>query len=102
MPIVRLDRESMYKPSDRGFVETIGSKRQGIITEVTAMYHQWQANKQTGAQVDPLTAVFITIQPVNADGLNNGDPVDQELVAEWGAKDGSLIKIRPAAMSGPE
>jgi hypothetical protein len=94
MPKASYDMESMYQPGF-GFVETIGSRRLGEVTGCVSRYVQWQANKKTGAQVNPLTSVVLSIAQIDASSVQIAQPVEQELVVEWGPKDGSLIRVRP-------
>lgn len=102
MPKVGFAKEDMYVPSQRGFVETIGSKRLGEITAACSRFTQWQASKKTGKQTEPLTSVFLSIKPIDAAGTQTGEPVEQELVVEWGPKDGSMIRIRPGLADSRE
>lgn len=94
MPKASFDSSEMYSPS-RGFVETVGTRKLGEVVAACSRYIQWQANKKTGVQTAPLTSVFLTIQEIDASGNPIAEPVEQELVAEWGPKDESLIRVRP-------
>jgi len=87
--------EEMYAPSGRGFVEKVGTDRLGEVTGAVVRYHQWQANKKTGVQQAPLTALFLSIKEIDAQGNQTSEPVDTELVVEWGPKDDSIIRVRP-------
>jgi hypothetical protein len=95
MPKASYDRDSMYAPSARGFVEMVGSKKLGEVTGCVSRFTQWQPNKKTGAQLEPLTSVMLSIAAISADGTRTAEPIEQELVVEWGPKDGSMIRVRP-------
>ena len=95
MPKASYSREEMFTPSNRGFVETIGSKKLGEVVACVSRFVQWQANKKTGAQVAPLTSVILSIAQIDAAGTRIAEPVEQELVVEWGPKDASMIRVRP-------
>ena len=95
MPKAGFAIQDMFQPSARGFVETVGSKKLGEVTGCVSRYVQWQPNKKTGAQLEPLTSVILSIAAIDAAGTRIAEPVEQELVAEWGPKDGTAIRVRP-------
>lgn len=102
MPKASYAKDDMYAPSGRGFVETVGTRKLGEITAACSRYLQWQANKATGKQQAPLTSVIFTIREIDASGNQIAEPIEQELVAEWGPKDGSLIRVRPGIAESRE
>jgi pyruvate/2-oxoglutarate dehydrogenase complex dihydrolipoamide acyltransferase (E2) component len=88
----------MYAPLGRGFVETVGSKKLGEVVACVARYLQWNANKQTGTQMAPVTSVILSIAEIDAAGNRTAEPVDQELLCEFTPMDGGLIRVRPGLM----
>ena len=95
MPKASFDPADMYSPSGRGFVETVGTKKPGEITGAIFRYTQFSANKKTGEQLAPLTVFVISIAGIDAAGNRIAEPVDTEMVVEFGPQDASMIKIRP-------
>ena len=95
MPKASSDPKDMYSPSGRGFIETLGTEKSGEITNACYVYTQFNENKTTHVQLAPLTVFRVSIAEIDKDGNRVAEPIDNELVMEFGPQDGSMIKLRP-------
>lgn len=90
------DPKEAYVPK-AGFIEGWAE-----IIAAKSMVAQWQPNKTTGDQLPPCTEIVLTLKRLEQDGSPSGlDDEEKELVIEWGAKDGSMLRVQPAIASGP-
>ena len=87
--------EDLYKPSQFEFIDKVGDKKRGEIVAAKSQYVQWQPKKGSSEQKAPLTSVVLSLQELGADGSHIGEPIDKELVVQWGPQDGSMIVVRP-------
>ena len=87
--------EDLYKPSQFEFIDKVGDKKKGEIVAAKSQYVQWQPKKGSSEQKAPLTSVVLSLQELGADGSHVGEPIDKELVVQWGPQDGSMIVVRP-------
>jgi hypothetical protein len=87
--------EDLYKPSQFEFIDKVGDKKRGEIVAAKSQYVQWQPKKGSTDQQAPLTSVVLSLVELGADGSHVGDPIDKELVVQWGPQDGSMIVVRP-------